>query len=276
MKPVALLAIGLAIAGTATFTLAQSSPPGTGKTPRHTKIDTNGDGAIDRSEAAAHPRMAEQFDKLDANKDGRITADERPQHGMRDGKGGPGGHMAKIDTNGDGAIDRSEAAAHPRMAEQFDKLDANKDGRITADERPQRGMRDGKGGPGGHMAKIDTNGDGAIDRSEAAAHPRMAEQFDKLDANKDGRITADERPQHGMRDGKGGGMRDGKGGRGGQMLQLDTDKDGRFSRAELAGRERMLQNFSAIDANKDGFLTHEEMQAFHRQNRPGNPGQAKP
>jgi EF hand len=113
------------------------------------------------------------------------------------------------------------------------------------------------GKPARH-ARIDTNGDGVIDRSEAAANPKMAEHFDRLDANKDGRITAEERPQHG---GKAGGQR------GERIAQLDTNKDGRFSRDELVGKERALQNFAAIDANKDGFLTREEMAAHHKAHR---------
>jgi hypothetical protein len=110
------------------------------------------------------------------------------------------------------------------------------------------------GKPARH-AKIDTNGDGVIDRSEAAANPKMAEHFDRLDANKDGRITADERPQRG-----------GKGGRE-RMQQLDTNNDGRFSRDELAGKDRALQNFAAIDSDNDGFLTREEMAAQHKARR---------
>lgn len=124
-----------------------------------------------------------------------------------------------------------------------------------------------------HHAKIDANGDGVIDRSEAAKAPKFAEQFDKLDANKDGRITAEERPQRGMRDGKGGqGGRDAMRGR---MQEMDTDKDGRFSRAELAGRDRILQNFGAIDANKDGMLSREEMHAYHKTHR-GQGGAQRP
>ncbi len=114
------------------------------------------------------------------------------------------------------------------------------------------------------QAKIDTNGDGVIDRSEAAANPRMAGRFDTLDSNKDGRITADERPQRGMRDGKGGGQR---GERGERMAQLDANKDGRFSREELAGNQRMMQNFGSIDTNADGALTREEMHAHHKAHR---------
>lgn len=130
------------------------------------------------------------------------------------------------------------------------------------------------GKPARH-ARIDANGDGFIDRSEAAAHPRMAQQFDTLDANKDGRITADERPQHGMRDGKGGGQGGRDGMRGGRMQELDANKDGRFSRTELAGRERMLKNFGAIDANSDGMLSREEMQAYQKTHR-GERGAQRP
>jgi Ca2+-binding EF-hand superfamily protein len=114
----------------------------------------------------------------------------------------------------------------------------------------------GGGQPGRH-AKADANGDGVIDRNEAAAHPKLAENFDRLDVDKDGRIDAGERPQRRQR-GEGGGKR------GERMAQLDTDGDGRFSRQELAGRERILQNFAAIDGNADGFLSREEMRAHHR------------
>ncbi len=202
MKTILIIALGLAMTGTAAVTFAQTAaqPAGERQT-RHAKLDTNGDGVIDRSEAAKAPKFAEHFDKLDANKDGRITAEERPQRGMRGGKGGPGDRMAQLDANKDGVIDRSEAAKAPKFAEHFDKLDANKDGRITAEERPQRGMRGGKDG------------------------------------------------------------------RGDRMAQLDADKDGRFSRQELAGKDRVLQNFAAIDTNSDGFLSREEMQAHHKAHR---------
>ncbi len=124
---------------------------------------------------------------------------------------------------------------------------------LTFAQTPQPGAAK----PARH-AKIDTNGDGVIDRSEAAANPKMAEHFGRLDANKDGRITTEERPKHG---GKGGGQR------GERMAQLDANKDGRFSRDELAGKDRALQNFAAIDSDNDGFLTREEMAAHHKARR---------
>ncbi len=199
MKPIALLAFGLAIAGTAAITFAQNPPQGGQPGARHAKIDANGDGVIDRSEAAKAPRLAENFDKLDANKDGRLSADERPQRGGRHGgKGGRNGGMAKLDTNGDGAIDRAEAAKAPRLAERFDQLDKNKDGRIGADERPQHGGRrggreDGPGGRGGErMVQLDKNGDGRFSREELAGHERALQNFTAIDGNKDGFLTREE------------------------------------------------------------------------------------
>lgn len=42
--------------------------------------DANNDGYIDRQEADAHlPRVAKNFDKLDANKDARLSTDELQQ-----------------------------------------------------------------------------------------------------------------------------------------------------------------------------------------------------
>lgn len=150
-------------------------------TPR-TRIDTNGDGAIDRTEAAAHPRLAERFDTLDANRDGRIDRDERPQRTQ--------GHrgMSAIDTDQDGRITRAEAGVHPRLAERFDSLDANRDGVLDAGERPQHRGK-------GDRPKLDTDGDGRITQAEAAAHPRLKDRFATLDANRDGVLSREELQQ---------------------------------------------------------------------------------
>lgn len=96
-------------------------------------------------------KTAERFQRMDADKDGRVTRDERKaawgdmrkgHDGMgRDGMGpggyGPGrmgGHMMKeIDTNSDGMISRDEfMTGADRM---FSRLDADGDGQITEAER---------------------------------------------------------------------------------------------------------------------------------------------
>ncbi|MBL8263751.1 MAG: calcium-binding protein [Xanthomonadaceae bacterium] len=250
MKPIVLLTTALIVAAAGAPVLAEGGQGGQGG--RLAPLDANKDGAIDRSEAAKAPKLLEHFDRLDANKDGRISAEERPQRGRH---GGKGGRMAGLDTNKDGAIDRSEAAKAPKLLEHFDRLDANKDGRISGEEHPKRGRH---GGKGARMAQLDTNKDGAIDRSEAAKAPKLLEHFDRLDANKDDRISAEERPQRGRHGGRRGGAR------------LDTDGDKRVSRQEASVRPQLAERFTAIDDNNDGYLTREEFQAY-RQDHPRQP-----
>ena len=139
-------------------------------------------------------------------------------------------------------------------------------------------------------ASLDANRDGAIDRAEAAKAPRFAERFDRLDRNDDGRLTRDERGMHHRR----GGKRH----HGGGMARLDTDKDGRISRAEFEVMEtrmaewrarhaeraakadakrshRAPMDFAAIDANRDGYLVRSELHAHHERLRPQREAERK-
>jgi|KBSMisStandDraft_5_1062788.scaffolds.fasta_scaffold375369_2 Ca2+-binding EF-hand superfamily protein len=43
---------------------------------RFDKADTNGDGALDREEAKAMPRIAHHFDDIDTDHDGKVTLQE--------------------------------------------------------------------------------------------------------------------------------------------------------------------------------------------------------
>ncbi|WP_428681113.1 EF-hand domain-containing protein [Sphingopyxis sp.] len=124
------------------------------------KLDVNKDGKLDASDRAAKrtEMQAKMFDRLDVNKDGSISKAEWDQHGadraakrgekradagagdgkrgMRGHDGKRGGHgmmMARADTDGDKVISQAEfqAAALAR----FDAADANKDGKVTPEER---------------------------------------------------------------------------------------------------------------------------------------------
>jgi len=162
-KPLLLLALLLST-GAAGLAMAADVPPPAGAPPR-AKLDTNGDGVIDRAEAAKAPRLAAQFDTLDKNKDGKLSRDELPRwHGARHGRG-PGGRgemMAKLDTNKDGRISREEAKADPRLAARFDQMDVNKDGYLDKADRElgRKQHRDA------WFAAADTNKDGQLSKAE--------------------------------------------------------------------------------------------------------------
>lgn len=101
------------------------------------------------------------------------------------------------------------------------------------------------------LAQADKDGDGKISREEAAAMPRMAKNFDKLDANKDGFISKDEmKAAHEAH-------------RGERGARPDTDRDGNISKAEAERFPKLKENFSKIDTNGDGVLSKEEMKAAH-------------
>ena len=118
----------------------------------------------------------------------------------------------------------AEAAKAPRLAARFDQLDQDKDGRLSADERPHRGMhhRGGKRGAHARMQRADTDRDGRISRAEAqAAQAKHAGRFDELDVNKDGYLDrADRQARMAQR-------------RGECFAKADTDKNGQLSRAEF-------------------------------------------
>lgn len=101
-------------------------------------------------------------------------------------------------------------------------------------------------------AKPDANGDGVITQAEAAKFPKLGERFAQLDRNKDGKLSGDELPMH----------RKGARGHDGGMRKLDTDHDGRISRAEMqAGQATWAERFDRMDVNKDGYLDRADLQA---------------
>ena len=133
-----------------------------------------------------------------------------------------------LDANSDGSIDRAEAGKSPRLLENFDAIDTNKDGKLSREEMPRRGDRGhGKhglrgGGPRDAITRLDADKDGRISRAESAAgEGRFATRFDEMDANKDGYV---DRTDHELRS---------KQRKDEWFASADTDKDGKLSRAEV-------------------------------------------
>lgn len=190
MRKILFAAAGFAaLAGTAGLALAQDNAPARG--PHGVFVaDANNDGVLTRQEFDAGRSAG--FAEADANNDGQLTREE--MRGMRGDRGHGGRHggrgmhqLARADANNDGNITRDEFLAGPIA--HFERIDANSDGVISANERPQRRERDA-GGERRERPNFDANGDRQISREEHAA--MGAGMFERLDANNDGRVTREE------------------------------------------------------------------------------------
>jgi Ca2+-binding EF-hand superfamily protein len=133
-------------------------------------------------------------------------------------------------------------------AEDFIKrFDKNKDGYLTKDELPPRLAQ--------AFDRFDRNGDGKLDKQEVEQMLQMLRKRFGIEKNEPvaagpevDRIVA-------------------------RMLErMDTDKDGRISRAEAKGP--LAENFDRWDTNKDGYLDKDELRrvaARFLANRGGGP-----
>lgn len=118
--------------------------------------------------------------------------------------------FARIDTNGDGAIDTAEMTAHreamkaaraERLAAMSEEdraaLQARMEERRAAmKERRAQRIAAGEAAPeqrrkGGWLARLDTDADGLITKEEFAA--RAVQRFQRLDTDGDGILTPEER-----------------------------------------------------------------------------------
>jgi len=160
-KPLILLAVLLATSTTGVALAAATAPQ---PKPAMQRSDANGDGVVDRQEAAAQPWLAQRFDELDKNKDGKLSRDELPRWHARGGDGhrGMGRHH------------------HGHRGEGFmPMMDSDHDGRISAAEHQA------------FFERMDVNKDGYIDRAdrEARAKQRRDEWFVNADTDKDGKLS---------------------------------------------------------------------------------------
>jgi Ca2+-binding EF-hand superfamily protein len=101
------------------------------------KADKDHDGSLDREEAKALPRVAKNFDQIDADKSGTVTLDEIYASARKVAREMDEHNKAKfdaVDKDHDGTLDRQEAKAFPRVSKNFDQIDADKDGTVSQDE----------------------------------------------------------------------------------------------------------------------------------------------
>jgi Ca2+-binding EF-hand superfamily protein len=228
-------------------------------------LDSNTDSNVSSEEFA---NIESLFDNLDQDKSGDLTSDEmnrmmfavmqRNNPQMQTPQGGGGRQMqmqppqfADWDKNKDGKIVRSEMPE--QMAQNFDRIDDNKDGAVDEAEfkkvmnRPR---------PGELMAKfMDTNADGKVSRPEFA---QIKGLFAKLDKDKNGSLVADELNQFNQAASEAATEVANKSTGGVAVDQLfanlDKNKDGKITADELTSE----RTFKTLDLNKDGEVTKEE------------------
>ncbi len=136
---------------------------------QHDQMDHSKMDMADMSPADRDKMAAAQFAKFDGNKDGNLSKAEFAklfamtgmQNGHMDSKTGQMDH-GKMGMSG------MDSADHQKMAaDQFAKLDANKDGKLTKSEIPAAHPLSA------HFSMLDSNKDGSISKTEFAQHHGM-------------------------------------------------------------------------------------------------------
>ena len=181
------------------------------------RLDKNNDGNIDTTEAAAWPWLQQNFSQYDHDRNGKLGKDEFAEavNGARSANVFPGAGATRdpssafdnLDKNHDASIDKTEAAAWPRLQQGFDTYDTNHDGKLGKDEfsaavaavRAARGSAPSAAGgtaaTSSAYAQFDTldkNNDGKLDPSELASMPWLQQSFSQYDTNHDGTLGKDE------------------------------------------------------------------------------------
>ena len=166
-----------------------------------------------RDQAVAKVRT--HFAQMDVNRDGFVAGDEmqsmRGHHqgmkrhmGERRGRGGermamanPGAAFDRLDANRDNMISREEFGRAREIRNERRVARNNAPGAGADGERKMHRMGGGRGmggkGRGGMMRLADLDRDGRVSLQEATTS--ALQRFDRVDANRDGRITPDERRQ---------------------------------------------------------------------------------
>ena len=199
-----------------------------------------------KGEGKHHQRHAAMIERLDADKNGKVSLDEY--------KTNISAAFKTFDADGNGQVTKDEIKAR---REAF--RDARKAVRDAA-EADKGKARDAlrAGGPymlpgaGKMFDRADTDKNGTLSETEVLASAEKI--FARRDTNKDGALdTADARPGKGHH-GKGGEQRAAR-----MMDRLDTNKDGKLSQDEMLARA--TRTFERLDTDKNGEVSKAEVDA---------------
>jgi len=115
-------------------------------------LDADQDGSLSPAEIE---NPAKALAKLDKNGDGTLSTDELRPAGLPER---PGREPGEPGRPGQGGAAAGGAASGEMLTRMFETRDANKDGKLTGEEIPER-MRQ-------NLERVDSNKDGGIDKAE--------------------------------------------------------------------------------------------------------------
>ncbi|SFD47837.1 EF hand [Sulfitobacter brevis] len=205
---------------------------------------------------------AAQFSEIDTNNDGQLTPDEMQAHAQA--------RFAKVDTNGDGFLDAEEmkAAGEARAQMRSDKM---------AEAAPERAAM--------MLEQFDADKDGSLNSDELTAMAK--EHMGKGRMGKGhmgmGHMGKDHEGKNHEGKGDDANGRDGKGNKGdrhgkmmGKMMErMDADKDGKLSMDEMQARHDPAKMLERLDTDKNGSLSAEEFAKAHEGGKRGHGKPAK-
>jgi len=148
--------------------------------------------------------------------------------------------------NRDGVTTRAEVQA--RAGRMFERLNANRDGRIDAADRAVRQASRMEA----RFDRLDADDNGSISRAEFTQRAALRRDGDRAGMG-ERRMRRPGMARHGMR----------RGMMAGRMA--DGDRDGSITQAEFM--TATLQRFERMDANRDGQVTRDERQSARQQMR---------
>lgn len=283
----ALLALGLALPALATAQTPANPQNRTGFFEKLVQLDANGNQAIEAEEVpeSARASFGRILEQADANKNGKLEIEELRGVGEKlRGMANPGEaeeRFRAMDADNDGKV---SAAEYKGPEGSFGRIDADGDGFIDKSEAT-RAFRGGAGDPmRRRLAAMDVNGDGKVAHDEFQGPQPL---FDRLDTNKDGAISPDDRPspadRPALRKAEIPPTRRPEGpslplaALGRRFMNLDKDGDGKVSKEEFQGPAEGV--FDRVDADHDGGISREELRAAaerfrDRASRPDRDGPA--
>ncbi len=110
--------------------------------------------------------------------------------------------------------------------------------------------------------KADKDHDGTLTKDEAKAMSHVYKNFDAMDTDKDGTVSMDEIRAFGKSH-KVDAHERGKE----QFMKADKDHDGTLTKDEAKAMPHVYKNFDAIDTDKDGTVTLEEIHNYMKAKR---------